>query len=69
MWSVCVHVFACVFEFLCFHVCLSVHRSQMERDLAWKAAYLDKTISNVHVLRLSTEQFERQQDLEKIPPI
>ena len=69
MWSVCVHVFACVFEFLCVHVCLSVRRSQMERDLAWKAAYLDKTISNVHVLRLSTEQFERQQDLEKILPI
>ena len=43
----------------------------MERDLVgeksrWKAAYLDKTISNVHTLRLSTKQFERQQLVEDI---
>ena len=43
----------------------------MERDLVgeksrWKAAYLDKTISNVHTLRLSTKQFERQQLVEEI---
>ena len=61
-----------VLFYLCDHVRVcELCRSQMERDLVgeksrWKAAYLDKTISHVHTLRLSTKQFERQQLVEKI---